>query len=50
MEAVRLAEELPLSAGIRHEQQLFYMLFGTEDKTEGVAAFLDKRDPVWRDR
>jgi enoyl-CoA hydratase len=50
VEAVRLAAEVPLSVGIRHERQLFYMLFSTEDKAEGMAAFLEKRDPAWRGR
>ena len=50
VEAVRLASEVPLSAGVRRERQLFYALFGTEDKAEGTAAFLEKREPVWRGR
>ncbi len=49
-ESVRLAEEVPLSVGIRHERQLFYMLFGTDDKAEGMRAFLEKREPTWRGR
>ena len=50
VEAVRVASEIPLSAGVRRERQLFYGLFGTEDKVEGTAAFLEKREPVWRGR
>jgi enoyl-CoA hydratase len=50
VEAVRLAAEIPLAAGIREERLLFYRLFGTEDKIEGTAAFLEKREPVWRGR
>jgi enoyl-CoA hydratase len=50
VEAVRLAGEVPLSVGIRHERELFYRLFGTEDKAEGIAAFLEKRQPTWRGR
>jgi enoyl-CoA hydratase len=49
-EAVRQAEELPLSAGLRYERNLMYVLFGTDDKAEGMAAFLEKRPPVWRGR
>ncbi len=49
-ESVRMADELPLSAGLRHERRLFQVLFGTEDKTEGMAAFLEKRSPEWRGR
>jgi enoyl-CoA hydratase len=50
VEAVRLAAEVPLATGIREERRRFYRLFGTEDKVEGIAAFLEKRDPVWRGR
>jgi enoyl-CoA hydratase len=49
-DAIRQAEELPLSAGLRHERQLFYLLFATEDRREGMSAFLDKRPPAWRGR
>jgi enoyl-CoA hydratase len=49
-EAVRMADELPLSAGLRHERRLFQVLYGTEDKAEGMAAFLEKRSPEWRGR
>jgi enoyl-CoA hydratase len=49
-EAIRQAAELPLSAGLRLERQLLYLLFATEDRTEGMRAFLEKRPPVWRGR
>ena len=49
-EAVRLAEELPLSAGLRHERRAFFSLFATEDQTEGMAAFVEKRRPEWKGR
>ncbi|MDR5684287.1 MAG: enoyl-CoA hydratase-related protein [Armatimonadota bacterium] len=55
--AVRLAKEAvlksldtPLEVGLDHERRLFYLLFGTEDKEEGIAAFLEKRRPVFRGR
>ena len=47
-EAVRLAEELPLAAGLRHERRAFFALFATEDQTEGMAAFVEKRPPQWK--
>ena len=37
--AVRAAEELPLSAGLALERELFITAFGSDDKREGVAAF-----------
>ncbi|MND07155.1 2,3-dehydroadipyl-CoA hydratase [compost metagenome] len=47
-ELVDAAQELPLSEGIRLERRLFHMLAATEDKAEGMAAFLEKRTPVWK--
>jgi enoyl-CoA hydratase len=41
--AVRAAEEMPLSAGLALERELFITAFSSEDKREGVAAFLEKR-------
>ena len=41
--AVRAAEELPLSSGLALERELFITAFGSDDKREGVAAFLEKR-------
>ncbi len=49
-EAVRLAEELPLSAGLRHERGAFFALFATDDQTEGMSAFVEKRRPEWKGR
>jgi enoyl-CoA hydratase len=48
--AVRAAYEMPLSAGLEQERDLFALAFATEDKAEGVAAFLEKRSPEWRGR
>lgn len=49
-EAVNRAEELPLEAGLEHERRLFYLLFSTEDRREGMAAFIEKRPPAWTGR
>ncbi len=43
--AVRAAEEMPLAAGLAYERELFVTAFGSQDKREGVAAFLEKRAP-----
>ncbi|MEM6637778.1 MAG: enoyl-CoA hydratase-related protein [Pseudomonadota bacterium] len=49
-EAVNRAEESPLSEGILFERRLFHALFATEDQSEGMAAFLEKREPHFRDK
>jgi enoyl-CoA hydratase len=49
-ESVKLADELPLSAGLQHERRAFFALFATEDQTEGMAAFAQKRRPEWKGR
>jgi len=55
--AVRLAKEAineglsrDLNAGLDYESECFARLMDTEDKNEGVAAFLEKRTPVWKNR
>ncbi|NDJ36389.1 MAG: enoyl-CoA hydratase, partial [Chloroflexi bacterium] len=47
-EAVNRAFELHLADGLRHERQSFYTLFTTQDKEEGISAFLEDRDPTWK--
>ena len=49
-EAVNRAFEAPLSDGIVFERHLFHSLFGTEDKNEGMEAFLAKRKPAFKNR
>jgi enoyl-CoA hydratase len=44
-EAVLRFAEGSLSQGLAHESYLHALSCGTDDKTEGVAAFLEKRDP-----
>jgi enoyl-CoA hydratase len=48
--AVLSARELPLAAGLAAERQAFFDLFDTDDQSEGMAAFTDKRAPVWAGR
>ena len=42
-EAVLQAFETPLGGGLEFERRCFHLLFGTEDKREGIRAFLEKR-------
>jgi len=37
-----------LAAGLQGERDMFIELFSTQDQTEGVNAFLEKRKPVWK--
>ena len=46
-EAVTASSRLDLDAGIEYEKELFVQLFATEDKAEGIAAFLEDREPEW---
>ncbi|OAT16833.1 PaaA family phenylacetate degradation enoyl-CoA hydratase [Buttiauxella gaviniae ATCC 51604] len=48
--ALRQAHELSLSQGLAHERQLFTLLAATEDRQEGIAAFLEKRPAAFKGR
>lgn len=47
-EAVNYSLETGLSAGVLHERRLFQAAFATEGQKEGMAAFIAKRAPVFR--
>ena len=49
-EAVEAAFETTLDTGIKYERRLFHMIAGTEDKVEGMRAFVEKRTPEWKGR
>jgi enoyl-CoA hydratase/carnithine racemase len=49
-QAVLAAEESGLSAGIETERRLYELAMATEDRVEGMQAFLEKRRPVFRGR
>jgi enoyl-CoA hydratase len=49
-EAVNRAYETSLAEGVRFERRLFHSTFATEDRKEGMAAFIEKRKPAFRNR
>ncbi|MEP1522429.1 enoyl-CoA hydratase [Ascidiaceihabitans sp.] len=49
-EAVNRAFETTLREGLLFERRVFHSLFATEDQSEGMSAFLEKREPQFRDK
>jgi len=49
-ESVNRAFETTLAEGVRFERRLFHSAFATEDQKEGMAAFVEKRKPVFKHR
>jgi len=49
-ESVDRAYETTLSEGIRFERRVFHSVFATEDQKEGMAAFIEKRKPNFKNR
>ena len=48
-EAVNRAFESSLTEGVQYERRLFHSTFATEDQKEGMKAFMEKRQPNFRD-
>ena len=49
-QALRQSQEVSLQAGLVQERQLFTLLSATEDRREGIDAFLQKRTPDFKGR
>lgn len=49
-EAVNRAFESTLAEGLLYERRLFHSAFATDDQTEGMAAFVEKRPPNFTHR
>jgi enoyl-CoA hydratase len=49
-DAVNRAYETTMAEGINYERRLFQSLFATEDQTEGMASYIEKREPQFRDK
>jgi enoyl-CoA hydratase len=49
-EAVNRAYETTLAEGVHFERRMFHSLFATEDQKEGMAAFVEKRKPAFKNK
>lgn len=47
-ESINRAYETTLAEGIQYERRLFHSTFATDDQKEGMAAFMEKRSPTFR--
>ncbi|HYR97236.1 MAG TPA: enoyl-CoA hydratase-related protein [Candidatus Binatus sp.] len=46
--ATAVAADADLETGCRYEVEAFAVAFASEDRVEGLTAFLDKRPPIWK--
>ncbi len=49
-EAINRAFEITLAEGVRFERRLFQSTFAMDDRAEGMAAFVEKRQPTFDDK
>ena len=49
-ECVNRAYETTMNEGVRFERRMFHSMFSTEDKSEGMAAFIEKRTAQFKHR
>ena len=49
-ESINRAYETSLSEGVTFERRVFHAQFGLEDQKEGMAAFVEKRKPVFKNK
>ncbi|MFP3571157.1 enoyl-CoA hydratase-related protein, partial [Paraburkholderia sp. SIMBA_030] len=47
-QSLKSIHEVSLSQGLKQERQLFVWLAATQDREEGIRAFLEKRQPSFR--
>jgi enoyl-CoA hydratase len=49
-ETINRADEMGLAEGVRFERRVFHAMFATADQKEGMAAFVEKRAPQFKDQ
>jgi enoyl-CoA hydratase len=49
-ESINRAYETPLAEGVLFERRVFHSMFALEDQKEGMAAFVEKRKPAFKNR
>jgi len=49
-ETINRADEMGLAEGVRFERRVFHAMFATADQKEGMAAFIEKRSPQFKDQ
>jgi enoyl-CoA hydratase len=49
-ETINRADEMGLAEGVRFERRVFHAMFATADQKEGMAAFVEKRPPQFKDQ
>jgi len=49
-ESINRAYESTLAEGVQYERRMFHSTFATEDQKEGMAAFIEKRKPSYKNR
>jgi enoyl-CoA hydratase len=49
-ESINRAYETPLTEGVRTERRVFHSQFALEDQKEGMAAFVEKRKPTFKNK